>query len=37
MLAVTLAAVIITAVMLRRSRARTGSGDAAAVAVHVLP
>ena len=36
MLAVTLIAVIVTAVMLRRSRTRTGSGDAA-LAVQVLP
>jgi spermidine/putrescine transport system permease protein/putrescine transport system permease protein len=36
MLAVTLTAVIVTAVMLRRSRTRTGSGDAA-LAVQVLP
>jgi ABC-type spermidine/putrescine transport system permease subunit II len=36
MLAVTLTAVIVTAVMLRRSRARTGSGGAA-LAVQVLP
>jgi hypothetical protein len=37
MLGITLAAVIVTGVMLRRSRARTGPRDATALPLQVLP